>query len=844
MAPTDDPTQALRRIDRPVRLTLFGLWAERIARAFWPLWSIAIAVLAVLAMGVQDHLPLEAFWGGMVAVALGLVWSLYYAARRFRRPTRAEAVARLDSRLPGRPIAALTDTQAIGGDDPASRALWAAHRARMAERAATARPVRPDLRLAERDPFALRYVALTALAIALIFGSLWRVTTASGMMPGAGAQIAANGPSWEGWAQPPAYTGKPALYLNDIPAGSLDLPAGTRIQTRFYGEPGSLTLAETVSGRTEVPPASDNVQQFAAEQSGKIAIGGRGGREWQVSILPDAAPTVSPSGPMGREADGRMKQSFIARDDYGVTGGKVTITLDMAAVDRRFGLAADPEPRAPVVLDLPMPLNGSRAECTETLVDDLSKDVFANLPVVMTFAVTDAARHEGQSDPYRTVLPGKRFFDPLAAAIIEMRRDLLWTRANAPRASQIFKAITNRPQDLIRNERAYLRLRVAIRQLDGEKDTLTAEQRDELAEEFWQIALLIEQGDLQSAFDRLQRAQDRLDEAIKNGASQEEIDQLMQDMRQALDDYMRQLAEESQKNPDSQMSQNMPGMTLSGDQLKQMLDELQRAMKEGRTADAAQMMETLRQLMQNMQVVQGQGQGGSGGPGQQAMRQLGETLRDQQSLSDDAYRGMQQGQNGDGQADGEGQQGTGQDQGQTPGDNRQGRSAEDFARRQRDLRERLDGLNNGNMLPGPGTKEGEDGRNQLDNAGRAMDEAERALRDGDLSGALDRQAEAMEALREGMRNLGEALAQNNRQENGNGNNPDSRQGQADPQGQHDPLGREPGNSARIGSDRNMLQGQDVYRRAQDLLDEIRRRSGEQARPDSERDYLRRLLDLF
>ena len=42
----------------------------------------------------------------------------------------------------------------------------------------------------------------------------------------------------------------------------------------------------------------------------------------------------------------------------------------------------------------------------------------------------------------------------------------------------------------------------------------------------------------------------------------------------------------------------------------------------------------------------------------------------------------------------------------------------------------------------------------------------------------------------------------------------------------------------------MLQGQDVYRRAQDLLDEIRRRSGDLGRSQGERDYLRRLLDMF
>jgi hypothetical protein len=37
---------------------------------------------------------------------------------------------------------------------------------------------------------------------------------------------------------------------------------------------------------------------------------------------------------------------------------------------------------------------------------------------------------------------------------------------------------------------------------------------------------------------------------------------------------------------------------------------------------------------------------------------------------------------------------------------------------------------------------------------------------------------------------------------------------------------------------------DPQRRAQELLDEIQRRSGEQSRPQEERDYLERLLDRF
>jgi hypothetical protein len=89
-----------------------------------------------------------------------------------------------------------------------------------------------------------------------------------------------------------------------------------------------------------------------------------------------------------------------------------------------------------------------------------------------------------------------------------------------------------------------------------------------------------------------------------------------------------------------------------------------------------------------------------------------------------------------------------------------------------------------------------------------------------------------------MRNMGEAMAQE-----GNPGGQGSERG--DPGlAQADPLGRETGQGRRAGTQDSLLQGEDVYRRARDLLDEIRRRSGEGARPDIELDYLRRLLDRF
>lgn len=827
--------------------------------------TLGLLLVSAMAFGVLDHFSAMQLRAVVGASLLALAALAIFGYLKFQAPLQAEVLARLDASLPGSPIAALLDDQAIGTEDAASRAVWQAHKARMALRAAKARAVAPNLRLAGRDPYALRYVALTAFVMAMIFGSLWRVVTGNPLAT-ADAAIMATGPSWEGWAQPPAYTGKPSIYLSDVTASTLELPTGTRIQLRLYGEKSDLDVVETVSDpavTAKIPepsvqavpdggtngsaaPVLPNTRDLVVAQSGKLEIIGEGGRVWDIVALADTVPTVTPIGEIGREADGRLKQMFSAKDDYAVVSGQVTITLDLAAVDRRFGLALEPEPREPVVLDLPMPIRGNRADFKETLVDDLSEHPFANLPVKMVFSVVDEAGQAGTAEPLSVALPGRRFFDPLAMALIEMRRDLLWSRQNAPRATQILKAVTNAPEGFIRNESAYLRLRVALRRLDAAQANLTPELRDELAAELWAISLMVEEGDLASALERLRRAQDKLDEAIRNGASPEEVDRLMQDMREALNDYMRQLAEEQQRNPDSQSSQNQQGLQMSQDQLQQMLDELQKLIEEGRTAEAAELMEQLRQFMENMQVTQGQGQGqGQGGPGQQAMRDMQETLRDQQKLSDDAFRDMQNGNQG--QEPGEGEQGQQEGESQNPGQDQggqqdgKGQGGGSLTDRQNALRDRLGDLQ-GRNLPGDGTEQGEAGRRQLDRADRAMRDAERSLRDGDLPGALDRQAEAMQALREGMRNFGEALAEQQREEMG-GNRPGEDVGRADPNGR-DPLGREPGDSARIGSDRNMLQGDDIYRRAQELLDEIRRRSGDQTRPDSELDYLRRLLDQF
>lgn len=177
-----------------------------------------------------------------------------------------------------------------------------------------------------------------------------------------------------------------------------------------------------------------------------------------------------------------------------------------------------------------------------------------------------------------------------------------------------------------------------------------------------------------------------------------------------------------------------------------------------------------------------------------------------------------------------------------------GVDGQSLADRQRALRRELDRQRG--LLPGFGNEAGQQAEKRFDDAGRAMDQAEEALREGDNSAAIDRQADAIEALREGMRALGEAMRNEQARRDGQqpGQQGNQQAGQPGQQGgremPRDPLGRAQGEGNQLGTDRQMLNGEDVYRRAQDLLDEIRRRSADRLRPEEELDYLKRLLDQF
>lgn len=843
----EDPPHA-RAVARAVRRTRRAMVAERLLRCFWPLAALLAVVWSALAFGLAELVATRDLAALLALSAAGAGALAWRGLALFRWPHLADARARVDATLPGRPLAGLADRPAANADDPGARLVWAAHRRRLERAAAAARPVAADLRLAARDPLALRLAALVVLFSALVFArGEGAVTAVQGLTTGGPAAVAA-GPSYEGWVEPPDYTGRPAIYLPEVAAGApLALPVGSRVTLRVYGAPDQFRLSEAVSaeGGTRLDPSGAGVgaASFELARDGQVALerAGRPLAAWTFVAEPDLPPVIALDGAIEAGPAGETRLPFVAQDDHGIAAARVEISLDPERADRRYGLAVPPEPRPALTADLPLPMTGAGREVREIMVEDFATHPFAGLPVTIRLTATDARGQIGAAAPIAAVLPGRRFYDPVAAALVEQRRDLLWSTENARRVTAVLRAVTWKADTDFGSARAYLVVRTALRRLvDATERGDVAGVRDEVAAALWMAALLLEEGGLGDAAQRLTQAKERLQEALRNGADDQEVARLMDELRQATRDYMEQMAREAIERGESQQAEaTPPGQTMTQDQLQQLMDRVQELSEQGRKAEAEALLEMLQQMLENMEMQMTQGQPGEGrqgqgqGQGQQAMRGLSDTLREQQGLADESFRQLQrefrEGQQGggEGRGQGPGQEGGAAEEGTVPG-------REELARRQEALRQLLEDLRQG--LPGAG---GAGAEQALREAERNMGEASRGLERGDTAGALDRQSEAIDRLREGMRALGDEM----RQAEGQGA-PQPGQGEGASPRDTDPLGRPLGARGGIGSGEEMLPGADAGARARQLLDEIRRRSGEMGRPEIELDYLRRLLDRF
>ena len=835
---------------------------ERSVPVLWPgLAGLSLfAILSLLGLWDQVGDP----WRALTAAALlGLaVWQTGRNLKGFAWPSRDDTARRVedDSGIEARPYEALIDAPVEG--DPVAQRVWQEHQARMARRLADARARRPHAAWAYADHWALRGIIALFLATAwFIAGPAARDRLLEAFSP---SLILAGGEtlSIDAWIDPPAYTGRPPVFLADGDR-SAEIPEGSTFVTRIAGSRRAphLTLRSgsevTRSSGTEIgagvwearlPVTGDSTLRLAAP----------GTREsWTLTVIPDTPPRIRLLSVPDATAAGELDLNFQAEDDYGVTGYAMEFRPEEAEDAGWERLEIDPVSVTPL----------REGEGLGTLLET-ARHPLAGSRVTIRLVATDAAGNEGVSPELGVTLPERVFLDALARAVAEQRRGVMAADADyaplperpalyqddilpgpaylaeeperrierAPdglqHAARALDAISDAPVYFFDDPVVYLGIRETVPRLRRSRDQsdLTGLEND-----LWNIALRAELGSLADAEAALRAAERALMEALARGADETELAALFEAYEQAMENYMAALAREAAEEGDFAEGGNGP--QLDNAALQEMLDALREAAELGDTADARQALAALSEMLRNMQIQLGQGSGEGDQPDpvseamREALEELGEMIGEQRDLQDQTFSLNQQQQQSGGNSPASGGQPQGGQTGegaQTLAENQSGgaQSAQQLADAQGQLAERFG--QSSESVPGEG------GQENLDGAGQAMGQAEDALRQGDTEGALAAQEQALAELRAGAEELARELLE--RMEDGQGPG-------AEGDDERDPLGR-PAEGAFADGSGVEVPDEMSRARAREILQRLRDRAAQSGLTQEELDYIERLLDRF
>lgn len=834
--------------------------------ALWPLATLLGLWVGLAWLALPQALP---GWGhalALMAGAIAAIWAIRYGLRRVRLPDRQAILHRLeaDSGLPHRPLSNLDDTLPGPAGDPGSHALWSEHQRRIAHLLLRLRWPRPRPMTAAADRYAVRGLAVLVLVVGgIAAGADWDERLGESFTPRFAAAGTGQPTVIDLYVSPPDYTGLPPQYRRagdgvgqDTVLEAIRVPEGSTVLARLSGVRGptpTLDISGTQTGFTAIDPGQWEVETALTAGVG-LAI--RQGREelasWTLQVLADDPPIATvPAAPEATER-WALGLPYRATDDFGVTDIAAEIAL---TEDAPQALAGQPAER------IPLPLRGGLGREVEGLAfTDLTAHPWAGLAVSLSVIAQDGAGQTGRSDAVEITLPERVFVHPIAAALVAQRRILLHTPEEWVTVAEVLEDLSVRPDRFAGDPVVFLALRTAFRRLAldaGGPDALAA-----VPGLLWDTALRIEDGHLSLAERQLRMAQRDLREALETG-DQRAIDEAMAALEQAMQDFLEamqqemadQLADAMQSGRLDDMPVTPPdGTTLSLGDFNQLVEDMMRQIEAlaaaGDTESAMEVLAQLQQMMENLEfrmALQDPQQQGPNAADQamQTLQQLQDLMGAQQELLDQSFQQSRPGTEQQGGAPPAGQAPPGQAGNPQSGQGGRGQTGQETipggdlgALRQRqealrralgDVMTQVDELTG--TIPGP-----------LGQAEQAMREAEQALGRNDSGGAIDPQTQALDALQQGLQSFVDSVMEQLAQQPQTG--PGTAQGQP-----FDSRGRDPLNRPTAEGGGGIDQSVDVpdrmdIQRAREIVDELRRRAGERSRPETELEYIDRLLQRF
>ncbi len=568
IGPPDRPTEAIEALARNLPRHRARAWLvllfERAWPALWPPLGLAGAFLVAALIGLPPLLPPLLHAALLGALALAELGLLLRAIVRIRVPDQAELDRRLEhaTGLSHRPLAALSDKPAAAGAD----ALWVAHLLRAARAVRGLRSGWPHPGLAARDRRAFRVALIVALVAAVgIAGPLAPDRLAASLHPGFGPAARAPAERLQAWITPPAYTGLAPIFLatgdaappgpaarapeQPIPNHQITVPADSKLGLSLTGGGGaapslqlgarSLAFRALDSGSFALETVLDTGGRLTVRRAGRI-VG-----SWDLAVVQDPAPLVRFPAPPGTAAPG----------DTPLTRLPWEVSHPYGVVSLQGELRLEGRPGAPPLI-VPIPLPGGAPKSAHgAQLADLTAHPWAGLPVIARLVGKDASGRVGQSRDETFTLPERAFNNPVARALIAVRRNLSLHPEDRDAAVAVLDQVSRLDDVWARDSGGYLNLRaIAYLLLEPTAKDAVADAQDRL----WTLALHLENG-LSSrtarALEDARRAlhdalaQARQDQQQGHAIDQQKLQELAQALQQALLDHLRALAQQAERNP-------------------------------------------------------------------------------------------------------------------------------------------------------------------------------------------------------------------------------------------------------------------------------------------------------
>ena len=821
-------SQASHHLDLKITLQRVGLlWESGWNAIQLPLIVVGIAVV-VLASGALDWFPK---WTQLIAIVILILTFLYTLKYlfRIRSASRLAAMRRMEqhSDINHRSLSGHSDGLVAESHDYETGLLWEEHKHRQLAALESVKLSPPKSAWRMFDPMALRVpVALAAFAT-LLLGSgdlISNTKNAMNFLPLAAPQII----SVDAWLKPPAYTGKQPILLTSAAmreklsaSPEILIPENSSLSIRALGasqprlafySPGTTPSAETEI-KSIAAQITNTEKGFGAEVklnrpvTVKLFDDTQELATWPITLIPDEAPKIAFVEDPKAGENGALNVHWKASDDYGVKAVTAEISL---ADEQETGTGFDSngvflyDPPA-YKIALPKP----NAKTTETMTkQDLSAHPWAGLYVTMALTATDASGHVTTTEAKRFKLPERSFFRFLARSLIEQRKKLIMDPDSAPDVATMMDAVSVYPYSIRDQSRLILQLasiRAGLAHATESDDVKLA------VEHIWGLAMAIEDGEMADVRAQLRELKQQLEQALKDGASQERIAELTDKMRRAMDKLLDQMQKEAKKRmAENGLKPDQNGKSITREDLQKMLDDIEQMNKGGSKDAARDLLSQLDQLLQNLQPGLSDQAGKQGDPGlQDKMDGLSELMRRQQQLMDQTQKLPRPG---------EGEQSPDKPDSGSGG----------LADRQGSLSDMLDRLNR---------ELGPNGQSELGDASKSMKGAKGALKDGSKDDALRQQGEAMKQMQQGAQKLGKKLAEQGKGKTG-------QQGRESEAGSNsdDPLGRpRASHNPDTGPNKNMVPSELSMRRAREILEGLRQRYDDPNLGSGEKAYIDRLL---